>query len=687
MRHAGKPSLRWMAIDLALPVPRYAIYLYSALMLALSVALLLQSARRGTGEISLWLVAYLGIAVLSFGRPPLAPLYSGAAAFVFGFTKTHHHGFNLDLGASLIALSVAGYLFHRVRCGKQAVTIDLAGVALLSIATWSLVSLAFAVGRILAFEPAPGFGYHVYRFNTLGILSDAAIVRATIVATATLSWFGLYEWARTDAPTPKALNLVVFMILLANSMAMVVQHGVDASFLLPAGPVPPGRLNGVTSFCYALGSAVIALYLLLPAWGARRGLSGVLTACSLILLVHAMVASGSRTSLAVMLAAALAWGGVWAFRFNRERRRGLAVLSVAVLAVLLSAAAAAYSLIPPGEGTSVGRLRFWIERQGLFGHVFATRLSSYPLAFRVMLEYPLSGVGVGLYMAEVSKQRALLMPDLQTLDPYLLVSYAPNQFLNTGVELGIPALVALVVTFAAVAMTALRRGREASHLAISVVVLAAALQLGPDLYNSEALVFFWLILGLAAKRSATPAEEQRSAPLAIGTKAAAAVLGVAAIVGIAGHMLSLPSLSVENQWKRLRWRMTAGMHSPEDGGGRWSAPAATFSVDATSPGVVVRWHAGDGAAGAYRARVSFYVDGTLVERSIALPGQIRETWLPLPAVAGFKRISVRVSPPFVPAEASSGDDRRQLGVFIHSVKPAAARPALGVPADVARPPG
>jgi len=357
------------------------------------------------------------------------------------------------------------------------------------------------------------------------------------------------------------------------------------------------------------------------------------------------------------------------------------------LALLLLLAAAAYRVVPPGEGTSLGRLRFWIERQGLFGHLVATRLTSYPLAFRVMLEYPLSGVGVGLYMAEVSKQRALLMPDLQTLDPYLLVSYAPNQFLNTGVELGIPALVALVVAFAAVAVTARRRGREASHLVISVVVLAAALQLGPDLYNSEALVFFWLILGLAARRSATPAEVQGSAPWAVGPHAAAAVLGATAIVAIAGHLLSLSSLSVENQWKRLRWRMSAGMHPPEDGGGRWSAPAATFSVDDTSPGVLVRWHAGDEAAGDYRARVSFYVDGSLVEQSVALPGRIRETWLPLPAVSGFKRISVQVSPPFVPAEASSGGDPRQLGVFIHSVEPAAARPALGGPADVARPPG
>jgi hypothetical protein len=104
-------------------------------------------------------------------------------------------------------------------------------------------------------------------------------------------------------------------------------------------------------------------------------------------------------------------------------------------------------------------------------------------------------------------------------------------------------------------------------------------------------------------------------------------------------------------------------------GGRWSRPEATFSVDTSAPAVVVRWHAGDEASPDYRARVSFYVDGALVQESLARSGAIRETVLPLPAVAGFKRISVRVVPPFVPAARSASEDRRSLGVFVHSVTP------------------
>ena len=53
--------------------------------------------------------------------------------------------------------------------------------------------------------------------------------------------------------------------------------------------------------------------------------------------------------------------------------------------------------------------------------------------------------------------------------------------------------------------------------------------------------------------------------------------------------------------------------------GRWTAAEATLSVDTPARAVVLRWHAGDAAASRYRADVSFYVDGQLVERSPALP--------------------------------------------------------------------
>ena len=55
--------------------------------------------------------------------------------------------------------------------------------------------------------------------------------------------------------------------------------------------------------------------------------------------------------------------------------------------------------------------------------------------------------------------------------------------------------------------------------------------------------------------------------------------------------------------------------------------------------VALRWHVGDPSVPGCAAEVSFYVDEVLKERSLARPGVIRESRLPLPSASGFKRIS------------------------------------------------
>jgi hypothetical protein len=665
----GKGEALTVGTDLEFRLSRSLLALYAVLALALSVALLLSSRGRGPRELSLWLAAYAALGLVSIRWPKLGPLVAGVSAFLLGFVRTHRAGINLDLGLGLIALSVGMWVLGRASRGERRSPLDLAGVSLLMLAVWSSISLAFAVFRIRSFRPAPGFDYHTYQLNAFGLSSDEALLRATTGAAAMFLSFGLYLYARSGDLERRTLNVAVFLALLVNGAALATQRFIDPGFLRPAGSIPPGRLNGVTSFCYALGDSVLSLYLLLPAWGVARGFFGVLTASSVLLLGHAAVASGSRTALVTMLAATVLWAGLRAVRLSRAGRRSAALVSLAAVVLLLGGAAAAYRATPPDQATPLGRLKTGIEQEGLLGHLFAQRLHAYPLAFRVMGEYPLSGVGAGLYLAEVSKQRALLAPDQKVLD-YLLTSYAPNQFLNTGVELGLPAVAALVVAFVSAAVAASRRPREGSaELVVSLLGLAGALQLGPAFYNSEALAFCWMIVGLTARAgSVSGAAAEPARPRVVGSRATAALVAGAVVIGLAGQMLSLPSLVVDHQWKRLRWRLGIGMLAQE-ADGRWSRPEATFSVDTPAPAVIVRWHAGDQAGPDYRAEVSFFVDGALVERSIAMSGRSRESVLPLPAVVGFKRVSVRVVPPFIPAEFG-GTDERRLGIFIQSVTPA-----------------
>ena len=96
-------------------------------------------------------------------------------------------------------------------------------------------------------------------------------MRCVIGAAASFSWFGLYVYARALDIRRRTLNAVVFALLLLNTAALLTQRFVDPEFLLPAGWPAIKRLNGATSFCYALGDVVLGLYLLLPAWGIARG--------------------------------------------------------------------------------------------------------------------------------------------------------------------------------------------------------------------------------------------------------------------------------------------------------------------------------------------------------------------------------------------------------------------------------
>jgi hypothetical protein len=655
--------------ELVFQLPRAAPLLYSLLCLVLSSALLLLSLRRGPREFALWLVAYLGVGALSLRLPSSAPLMGGAAALLLGFVKTYRGGVNLDLGLSLIALTTGLYLLGRTRRTEGGYSVDLAGFLLFLIAIWSLVSLGFSLARIGSFTPAPGFAFHWYRFNPQGLSADEAMIRTTLGAALAFTWFGLYEFGRSANVSRRVLNVLVFLLLLANGIVLLVQASVDPGFLHPVGFPEHGRLNGSTSFCYALGDATMALFLLLPAWGVSRGWAGALTMGSLALLALAIVRSGSRTALFTALLAVVLWTGLRVGRLFMARRRLAASSLLAGLMLLPGLVVVAYVMTPADQATPLGRLKDQIEHGGGASSLLGGRLSSYPLIFRVLGEYPLTGVGVGLYPAEVGKQHALLTPDLKVLQPYLLSSYAPSQLLNTGVELGLPAMVGLLVVLVFATVRAIPRkgcpGRL--DLAISLLAMGAALQVGPAFHNSEALFFFWLVIGLAASAGspAGTASEPCTPGRTVGPRATTAVVVLAALVVLGGQCLALPSLAIDHQWKRLRWPMNIGMEAREEGG-RWTAPEATFTVRTSARELILRWHTGDPVQPGYRAVVSFFVDGELVEKSVASSGRIRESVLPLPQVQGLKRVSVRVSPPFIPANANGGEDRRRLGIFLHS---------------------
>jgi hypothetical protein len=176
------------------------------------------------------------------------------------------------------------------------------------------------------------------------------------------------------------------------------------------------------------------------------------------------------------------------------------------------------------------------------------------------------------------------------------------------------------------------------------------------------LLFFWLIVGQAARGSALPVAGRTRAG---SPRVAAALIAATAVVGLGGQLLSRSSLDVDHQWSRLRWPMRFGLYRPEEAG-RWTRPQATFTMDAPGGELRLRWHAGDPETPDYRTQVRFYVDGELVERSIAGSALVRESAWRLPEAIGPRRVSVHVDPPLVPPPGPGRDDPRRLGIFLYS---------------------
>ena len=173
----------------------------------------------------------------------------------------------------------------------------------------------------------------------------------------------------------------------------------------------------------------------------------------------------------------------------------------------------------------------------------------------------------------------------------------------------------------------------------------------PGLLNSEAVVFFWMVVGLAARMAEPAPSTITSSPLAdLRPTQRRAPPRRRAALGLAGLALS-----------RGGWPSRASGNSfgaPHASGCRRRRAVDVSGGDVRGRrGLLRRGRAlargrsgGEGLPGGSR----LYVVGALVQRALGALGQVRESVLPLPAVVAFKWISVRVSPPFVPPSPSRG---------------------------------
>lgn len=300
---------------------------------------------------------------------------------------------------------------------------------------WPFWLLLVQVGIAVAVSPARGGSWVAAGYLVVGAAALVALVNWPPLRRrpARTAWIILGVGAALAALGPLMLSVVSGKVSLVT--ALVRPPSAQASLVagVLSETINPNLLAGAL-----LLVAPLALALTIgPRWSARPGLRLVWGAAALVLYGE-IILTQSRGAL---LAAAAAVLLLTVLRWPRQRWlalvalvAGLALLSLTGLALVLDTVIASPSSI---NLTMVARLQIW-ER-----------------AVMALHDYPLAGIGLGLFAWVIPARYPYARPNTVESFPH-----AHNLLLQVGVDLGVPGMVfysALLLVSAAMLVVLLRR--------------------------------------------------------------------------------------------------------------------------------------------------------------------------------------------------------------------------------------
>jgi len=546
------------------------------------------------------------------------------------------------------------------------------------------VSALITMFRTTGFFPFRAGGLYELAVNVEGVRTGGAVMSALFFSLNHLTGFALFLILL------KALNAAVdslklsFALCLSAAAAMsfgLVQFAVDPRLGNNPTSISEGLLNATFKDAMSLGAfAGLVLPLALGLGLASRGARRIVAFSAAGLSAFMAVVGGSRAGLfscglAVLIflfmtvtkrRAASAPGGA---RFSKKR-------IAAVLAVALVTAAGVLALRRSAASPrTLERVEALAER-GWDGFKSSQRASLWRIAGRAMIEYPLSGVGVGGFIIEVSNLSRL------TGIPIQCTESAENYFLQAGAETGWVGL-ALVLWMFWEILRAIRRTRSGnSYLlagaAAGILAFLVNIQFHSYIGSFEVIYAFWLLAAVVV--SAAGAKPAAAGPARRGDRAFGFVAAAAVVLSALSLLwCSTRSLSLESRAARLDLDPTFGFYerekTPEGLEFRWTReygglrlPAGTrevsFPVHASHPDIARR-------PVAVRARlVEGFFGRTAAEREIGLrDGSWKTVTLRAPEESGPElTLLIEVGRTWTPLEETGAHDPRRLGVAVGPIE-------------------
>jgi O-antigen ligase len=653
-----------------------ALYGLIAMVFAMGVASL--AWQKGMVPFTIYVICIIALSIIHFVLPRALFLSTLLLMPFIGWTSTGLPGFNLSLMGGLLCYVAALFCFKLLAAeDKRLSTVE---ILTLGFSLLTALSCGFALLRLDSFTLLKSSGYTNYSFNPLNINSADVLHHVLSISATLFSWFGLLVGARKQWQN-RWLPAVLLVIPVGTLAVMMYQRFVDPFFLLPLGFRAEFRLNGATSYAYALGALLVLLLALAPRFFSKERRAMLLGFG--LALIPIVLWSGSRLALLIYPLFILVYAGSWLASMMLTKSRlpwNKIILSAAgVLAVCVALLIVVQATTSDGSNSALDRLLKHTGKEGWLGHFERTRLNAYPIAFAVIEEYPLAGVGLGTYYAEISKQVPLLLPeDFTITDKFNHRSNAPNLYLAIASDMGLPALGCFLAIWLVAVYQSFNRirkeGLNVENLALlaALLVVLLAFHIGPELYNGEVACLAMLLVAANSRRP-----ESRETKV-LDNRVAKTIVFLLVLATAVGISFSYEDLSVDNQWEELQWHVDKGFY-PFEESGRWSSDFATVVIQRTAPLVRLRWHVGNRQTPDYAPTVSFLVDGveiSTVENVVS--GNTHTTVLPLhdKLDSEFYAISVQVSPPLIPTKDEVSDDTRSLGIFLHGIEPAHAYTVL-----------
>ena len=232
----------------------------------------------------------------------------------------------------------------------------------------------------------------------------------------------------------------------------------------------------------------------------------------------------------------------------------------------------------------------FLQKEGEFSRFSANKIDYYwAIAWEMMKNYPVSGLGVGAYIIEISNY-AKIMDKLERRS-----DSAENYFLQIGAELGLFGLVLFLGVFWEILRQLRRCGQRSLYdkrwkfLVVSIcggmISLLISFIFHSYIGSFEIKYAFWLLIGIIFALNRMEEERDRKRFKVRWTEK---ILGVAILILFTVTLAynSVRSLSLDSRTRLLSLKQDFGFYEEEYDGEkrfRWAGEKAGFSITAESP--------------------------------------------------------------------------------------------------------